>query len=316
MELSFIIITNGNKPDKLYRQIETICQQNIPSYEIIVCGNLDKLQLDKEILSKYPNLPLNLVPDNKNADKGSLGALRNSACEKAAYDNLVISDDDMLFTTTWYQNLIENGSEFEILTTCIKNPDGTRFWDNACYLSPTKGHINLNYDEEDDYLYMSGGQSWLIKKKAWEKIKWDEKILIYSMKSLQDYSKGLHNEDTDFALRCREANFKITHNQNILVYHNDLSYTAAGRVIRKRSFMPNYKWITEITLPEIFLINFATQMLQSNIIEGLDILRKLADEGSMNAVHLINNYENSLGGRLDNSKFSFVNPEYENLANS
>jgi glycosyltransferase involved in cell wall biosynthesis len=309
MEISFIIITNGTKFKKLCEQIQTIINQNIPKYEVIVCGDLDIDLLNK----KFPDYPIKIVSDIENARKGSLGGLRNSACEEAIFENLVIADDDLLFTPDWYKNLINNIKSYEIMTTCVKNPDGTRFWDNACYASPTKGHINLNYHEHDEHLYMSGGTGWLIKKAILEKIKWDEKILIYSMRSISDYKKGYHNDDTDFALKCREAGHKIIHNPLSVVYHNDFSYTGIGRVIRKRSFMPNFKWALDVHLPEVFLMNFAVQMLQSNVIEGLDLLRKLECDGSINAKHLITNYENSLGGPLENSSFSFNNSEYNKI---
>jgi hypothetical protein len=312
MQVSFIIITDGNKPRKTYQQVNSILKQNIPIYEIVICGDIEKLNLPSHLLR--PNIKL--VCDKENAKRGSLGGLRNNACKNSAYDNLVISDDDMLFPSDWFQNLTSSAFDYEIMTTCIKNPDGTRFWDNACYLSPTKGHINLNYNENDDCLYMSGGQAWLIKKHIWEKVKWDESILIYTMKSVTDYAKGMHNEDTDFALRCREAGFNIKHNKNVVVYHNDISYTSIGRVIRRRSFMPNYNWVRELKFPEGLLIPFANHLLQSNVIEGIDILRKLACNGSINAVHLISKYEEAFGGPLENSSFSFENTDYHNIIKS
>ena len=114
----------------------------------------------------------------------------------------------MLFSLDWYLNIQKN-KEFDILTPKIKLPDGTRFWDNACYMSPEKGHIILNHNETDDYLYMSGGQSWIMKKYVFDKVKWDEDILIYNMKNLDQYTKGMHNEDTDYSLKCRKNGFKI-----------------------------------------------------------------------------------------------------------
>jgi len=310
VDISFIIITDEKRPEKIYQQLRTINKQQIPNYEIVICGNTDNLNLDNKNLCSSR---IKLIKDAYNAERGSLGGLRNNACSKAQYENLVISDDDMLFSQNWYKCLLEAGNNYEIITTCIKNPDGTRFWDNACYMSPSKGHINLNYNEQDEYLYMSGGQALLIKKDIWNKIKWDENILIYSMKSLNDYGKGLHNEDTDFSKRCRESGFKITHNPNILVYHNDISYTALGRLTIRRNFMPDYRWALNINLPEPFLTSLAQQLLQSNIVEGIDILRKLQKNGSFTASNLISNFEKQFGGKLDNSEFNFDNLEYSSL---
>lgn len=307
MDLSFVIITNGVKSEELLLQVKSIVSQNIPTYEIIIVGKTNH---------KF-NLPqIKFIEDTYNADRGSLGGLRNKACSLAKYDNLVISDDDMLFPKNWYSNLLKSPN-FEILTTCIRNPDGTRFWDNACYMSPKYGHINLNYNQEDDYKYMSGGQSWLIKKSIWEKVKWDEELLIYKMNNLQDYSKGLHNEDTDFAVRCRSNGYKIKHDHNVIVYHNDKTYTGIGRMVRRRTIQKDYLWWKNFDFPDQIGISFANILLQYGLqAEAADLLRKLIEDGNFNASQLFTNLETQLGGKLDNSYFLFYNKEYLDLLNS
>ncbi len=304
MDISFIIITNGIKSEELLLQVKSITSQNIPNYEIIIVGKTNH---------KFDLPQISFIEDSYNADRGSLGGLRNKACEVAKYNNLVISDDDMLFTKDWYVNLLKS-SDFEILTTCIRNPDGTRFWDNACYMSPVHGHINLNYNEEDDYKYMSGGQSWLIKKSVWEKVKWDEELLIYKMKNLQDYSKGLHNEDTDFALRCRNSGYKIVHDPDIVVYHNDITYTGIGKVVRRRTLQKDYLWWKNFNFSDQIAIHFVKILLQYGLqAESADLLRKLSEDENFNAKQLLESLEIQLGGKLDNSNFSFYNEEYRKL---
>lgn len=308
MDLSFIIITNGKKKIELLNQIQSIQNLNIPKYEIIICGDISYFNYLK-------NNNLTLLEDSYNASRGSLGGLRNRACAKAKYENLVISDDDMLFSESWYNNLLDS-TPFEILTTCIRNPDGTRFWDNACYQSPTRGHINLNYDEHDDHLYMSGGQSWLIKRELWESVKWDEDLLIYKMNNLTDYSKGLHNEDTDFALRCRSQNIKIQHNPNIVVFHNDKTYTGIGRMVRRRSFYKDHLWVKDVNFPEKVCLELSVNLINYGIhAEGIDLLRFLYNQKqSFSAKAILENFEVQLGGALENSKFYFdYHPDYTDL---
>lgn len=310
MNISFVIITNSKKKEELLLQIKSIEYQNIPNYEILIVGDIDLNQ-------KYSNSNIVLIEDKYNADKGSLGGMRNKACEQAKYENLVISDDDMLFTKDWYKNLLKINSDFDIITPCVKVPDGTRFWDNACYMSPEKGHTILNHNETDNFLYMSGGQSWMIKKSVWQKIKWNEEFLIYKMKSLNDYMSGLHNEDTDFALRCRENNFKIRHEPSILVYHNDKSYTSVGRVVRRRYKNKDQSWCENLDLPEEILINLAIQLFNFNFqADCADLLRKLKLNNSFKADQVLNEIENQMGGPLDNSNFSFKNEEYLDLVNT
>lgn len=307
MDVSFIIITNGKKQQKLVNQIKSITNQNIKNYEIIVAGITDL---------NFNNNNIIYLKDEDKAKKGSLGGLRNLACSNAKYKNLVISDDDMLFSKDWYFNF-QKYQEFDIITPRVKLPDGTRFWDNACYMSPDKGHMILKSNEKDDHLYMSGGQSWIMRNYVFDAVKWDENILIYSMKSLAEYNRGMHNEDTDYSLKCRENKFKITHAPNILVYHDDATYTSIGRVVRKREVNKDQKWCLSFNFHPDISYKFAIELFQYGYqAEGMDIMRKLnLKDNHFGARHFINEIENQFGGKLDDSEFTFDNIEYNNILN-
>jgi GT2 family glycosyltransferase len=181
-------------------------------------------------------------------------------------------------------------------------------------MSPVRGHVILNPEENDDYLYMSGGQSWLIKKEVWEKVKWDAEVLFYTMKNLDDYHKGMHNEDTNFALRCREAGFKISHNHGVSVYHNDSTYTSIGRLVRRRRVYPDQKWVKEFKFPEDVGVKFAQDLIQSGYeAEAADILRMYKFNNGFSAMNVLRELEGSLGGPLKDSEFLLDNPEYSSL---
>lgn len=302
MDISFVIISDGKKSGKLAQQIFSIYKQSIPNYEIVIAGNVP---------ATYANGKVKVIPDVYNAERGSLGGLRNTACLNTKYENLVISDDDMFFPTDWYKNLVQTDN-FDILTTRIKNPDGTRFWDHACFMSPVRGHIILNPDEDDDHLYMSGGQSWLMKKYVWDKIQWDAELLFYNMKGLSDYDKGIHNEDTNFSLRCREAGFKISYDHRVKVFHNDATYTSIGRLVRRRSLYDSQKWVQNFLFPEERAVEFAVRLAQTGIeAEAADILRKLKSQGSYLAMKTLMDFENHYGGPLQDSEFLIDNPELD-----
>jgi hypothetical protein len=226
--------------------------------------------------------------------------MRNLAVSNTQYDNIVTCDDDMLFPEDWYQNFCNYEQPFDILTTRVLCPDGTRFWDHCCYMSPTHGHIVLNPDEKDDYIYMSGGVSWIMKKYVWDTVKWDENILIYNCNGLQDYAKGKHNEDTDFSMRCRDAGFKISHAPNITVIHDDKSYTAIGRIVRKRVAKNGPEWCKSISIDQQTALDFAQLLFSKGYqAECMDILRKY------NQTTIIDSIESSFGGKLYNSEFSY-----------
>lgn len=306
MNVSFIIITNNQKKDELNFQIKSIRNLNIPKYEIILVGIID---------DKYKNNnDIKWIEDKFNAERGSLGGMRNNACNIAKYENLVISDDDMLFMENWYENFENINNDFDIITPRVKLPDGTRFWDHACYMSPQKGHIMLNPEEDDDYLYMSGGQSWIIKKNVWNQVKWDEEFLIYKMKSLGDYHKGMHNEDTDFALRCRQNGFKITHEPTIKVYHNDPSYTSIGRLVRRRSDGKKLDWAKTLNFPEQVLVQISVLLINFGFeAEAGDILRSLIAKSSFVAQQVFSQLEEKNGGYLVDSEYTLDNQEYNLL---
>lgn len=299
MNISFIIITNAGKPDKLLAQIKSIHAQKIPNYEIIVSGDKKDMQL--------PNENLTFVEAVDDAKNGGLGAMRNKACVIAKYDDLVISDDDMFFPESWYKTLCSYRHEFDILTPLVRLPDGTRFWDKCSYQSPKYGHSVLEDEEEDDYLYMSGGQSWIMKKKVWESVKWDESLAIYVMKNLKDYRAGKDNEDTDFARRCRQSGFKISHMSNLEVLHDDASYTSVGRLVRRR-IHSDQNWCKNLNLPHKINLEIAKLLWSYGIeAEAIDLLRKGAIEGDFSSQHTLKQMEDSRGGKLKNTNFSFSN---------
>lgn len=310
MNISFIIVTNGLKDKECALQIRTIRNQSIPQYEIVIVGNVS---LAIRSLLKSLDIPHTSIDMKEEADKGSLGAMRNAACKMAAYPYMVISDDDMLFTDKWYYNIKQN-KPFDILTPRVKLPDGTRFWDHCCYMSPTKGHIILNPDENDDYLYMSGGQSWVMTKEVFEVVQWDEGLKIYNMSNMQDYQAGKHNEDTEYSLRCRQK-FTIQHNPNILVYHNDSSYTSYGRVVRRRHNRAPFDWCKNISLPPQVMMDMGSLLLNAGLeAEGIDLFRKVYIDTSNNSVkNILNDIDEQLGGSLEGSIFSFNDNEYHKL---
>ena len=299
MDVSFIIITNGNKPKELLLQIESIYNQKIKNFEIIICGDIKDIQI--------PEKNIKYIESIQDAKLGSLGSMRNKACKSSSFDNLVISDDDMLFCSDWYESLLMHKESFDILTPLVKLPDGTRFWDKCCYQSPTHGHSILEPYEKDEHLYMSGGQSWVMKKYVWEKVQWDESLAIYTMKNISDYKQGKDNEDTDFAKRCRESGFSISHNQKIKVIHNDASYTGLGRLVRRR-IHANQNWCSNLKFPHKVNTEIAKILLSFGIeAEAADILRKSSSEGDISAGIMLDEIEDARGGKLSNTNFCFSN---------
>lgn len=219
-KLSFCIITSGKRDEVLQVVLSSITSQKIPDYEIIVSG---VYRPDRRVV---------FVPAVEAARKGKLSILRNLGIAKATGDLIIILDDDVILSPTWYQNVTSYDKPFDILTSQVRLPDGTRYWDHVTTGGP-RGHIMLDDDEPDDYCYMSGGCAWIMRREVAESVKWGEQLGFYE------------SEDSDFAARCLQRGFSITHNKNMLVYHADPTYTSIGRKVLRRKYYPSVEIIRD-----------------------------------------------------------------------
>lgn len=228
---SFLIITNGKRPAKLLREIESIRALGIPSFEILVGGE------------PPADLPegVGTAPAVDAARNGRLGEMRNVLTAAAQYDHLVVVDDDFVFHADFHAGLQRFGDDWEVLAVRILNPDGTRFWDWATHGGP-KGHVLLDYDEDDEHVYVTGGLI-LLKAHVADRVKWDNGRGFYQ------------GEDVDFAARLRAAGFRPKFNRHSTTTHDDGRYTLVktpvGLQIRRRDVelgMP-VRWAAPIFNP-------------------------------------------------------------------
>ena len=204
---SFCIITHGQRAEKLRQQIASIRALNIPAFEILVGGEVPA-GLDKDIL---------IVPVPDAARNGRLGEMRNRLVERARFDHLVVSDDDMLFHADFYTGLQQFGEDYDLLCSRLLNPDGTRFWDWATVGGP-RGQTILDYDEVDPFTYITGGLC-VMKASVATRVQWDEGRGFYQA------------EDLDFSRRLQRAGFTLKFNRHSTVTHNDARYTLDGPVV-------------------------------------------------------------------------------------
>lgn len=211
---SFLIITNGKRPAKLRREIESIEALNIPAYEILVGGE------------PPADLPpgVGTAPAVDAARNGRLGEMRNVLTAAARFDHLVVVDDDFIFHPDFFSGLQTYGEDWDVLAVRILNPDGTRFWDWATHGGP-RGHVLLNYDEQDEHVYNTGGLC-LLKSYVADRVKWDDGRGFYQ------------GEDVDFAARLRAAGYRPKFNRHSTTTHDDPRYTLketpAGLQITRR----------------------------------------------------------------------------------
>jgi hypothetical protein len=207
---SFCIITNGKRPEKLVREIQSIRALEIPAFEIWLSGIPPEGWSDPEV---------KVVLREDAARNGRLGEMRNAICRQANFDHLVVADDDLLFQPGFYRGLQAFGEDYDVLCTRLLNPDGTRYWDWATHGGPT-GHHLLDYDADDPDVYVTGGLC-IMKTAVFERVQWDEGRGFYQ------------GEDLDFSGRLRAAGFRIRFCKGSTVIHDDPTMTQLGDLIIK-----------------------------------------------------------------------------------
>jgi glycosyltransferase involved in cell wall biosynthesis len=216
--MSFCIITAGHREEMLQTVIRSIQRQEIPEYEIIVVGRH----------REQPGLVY--IPAEEAADAGRLSTMRNLGVALARHENIVLLDDDIVLAPDWYRSFCGYERDFDILTSQIRLPDGGRYWDHATAGGPLD-HSLLREDEEDGQVYMTGGGGWVMRRAVARTVRWDENRGFYE------------SEDVDFAQRCRERGFRISHNHRSIVFHADPSYTTVGRAVFRRTEGRSHRWI-------------------------------------------------------------------------
>lgn len=206
---SFCIITNGKRPEKLGRLLDSIRALAIPEVEILLAG---------EPPEGFAEADVTVVPREDAARNGRLGEMRNAMTRIARHDHLVVTDDDMIFHPDFHTGLQQFGDDWDVLCCRLLNPDGTRYWDWTTHGGP-RGHILLEYDEYDPYLYITGGLC-IMKAHVADQVQWDDHRGFYQM------------EDVDFSHRLTAAGFRVRFNRFSTVTHDDPRHHQVGQIVR------------------------------------------------------------------------------------
>jgi len=211
--VSFCIPTNGKRATETELLIKSIKKQIGCPYEIIICGDIDNFRHHEDIT---------LIDYKEPASNGKVATLRNKAAEKAKYDVIAWCDDDVILDENWMNNTIQysKNNGWNILGCKVLCPDGTRYWDRAV-LSPT-AHMLVDYEHrvDDDALYQSSA-FYIMRKKVWDKVKWDEtKLVDADRRGMNDVQ-----DDVQYSIDLKKANFKFHFNKEAFVWHYDEKYT-------------------------------------------------------------------------------------------
>jgi len=212
---TFGIITNGKKKEQLSKIIESIRAQKIPHYEIIICGTYFG-PFAKDIV---------YIPFSEKDDKGWITKKKNIICENAKYENIVVVHDRIFFNLGWYKGMQKYGNDFDVLS-CKITYAGERAYDWLTQIYPyddirSTWYLGgmLNYDDNDPEVYIDGGLI-ILKKNAWRKAKWDERLFWNEREdcklSMDQHRAGLRIEFNKYS-SCKTLSFNHPLSKLVLV---------------------------------------------------------------------------------------------------
>lgn len=170
---SFGIITNGEKNNQVDDFIKSIEKQNIPEYEIIICGKYN---------SKSQNVKV--IPDVITHDiRAPINTKKNKIIKKCSFQNIGIFHDRFLFPDDWFERISEYGNNFEILQIPNINTRGERVNDWPTFKNTDGIQYKINgglpYNKYSKDIYIPGGsfigKKWIFEKHPLKnKLHWDE----------------------------------------------------------------------------------------------------------------------------------------------
>jgi hypothetical protein len=203
MDFTFGIITDGNFDHFITLIIDSIIENNIPNYEIIIVGNT-KIQETNKIKTIY---------FDENIKPGWITRKKNIVVTLALYDNIVLLHDYVKLEKNWYNGFLTYGNDFQFCVTKILDNDGTRFRDYTLFPYEVD-YLNIFYSPGNDidiyfndncllpydfintiktnkYMYISGS-FYVIKKTIATKYLLDENLSHCQGEDVE-YSKRLHS---------------------------------------------------------------------------------------------------------------------------
>ena len=201
---SFGIITDGSRADWIEGIIDSIRKQNIPKYEIIICGKyFDRQESD-----------ISYIPFNeRDSYKGWITKKKNLIADNAKYENLVIIHDRMYFDDMWYEGMLKWGNCFEVLgVPQLFCETGERFGDWIQVENPLPERVfdltliggNMEYRDWDKDI-PSYGAGTMVKRSLLQQTKFPEDFYWG-----QPESFPIHNEMTTLGYIIRFNPLAIT----------------------------------------------------------------------------------------------------------
>ena len=240
---TFGIITKGERDDWLEEIIKSIKDQNIPNFEIIICGTYRDR---KEKNFKY-------IPFFERDDKAWITKKKNLIAKEAKYENICIIHDRIVFNKNWFKGMKKYGNSFDVLCNA-QTLEGNRTGDWLTYgsnkLNFPYGISELRYDDWDKYVYM-GGQLSILKKSVWEACPWNETLYW-------------GEEDVELSFRFRDRGYLIRFNE----------FSTCSALAWRFGVIPTKYYFSEGLLPKGMLVRRFLRVA-NKLLWSIPIFKKL-----------------------------------------
>ena len=158
MNLTFGIVTGGTEDARVNAIIDSIEDQKIPEYEVIVSG---PSKVSRAHTTVYDF-------DVTQRPHPWITAQKNQVTLHARYENVVYMHDYIVLEPGWYEGQLTAGPDFVVRMDKMLNADGARFrdWTLDPFEAKICGHACLlPYDVTDlsRFMYISGSY-WVAKR--------------------------------------------------------------------------------------------------------------------------------------------------------
>lgn len=204
---SFGIITNGRRPEKLAKLLDSIRFQKLSQdyYEILVAGSVSGLNCTDGVRA---------FSMEDAANQGRLGAMRNVLAKAAQFNKFVCLDDDFLLHPQWAEAMNGVKGDFDVATGIILNPDLSRYCD---WVNIIENYTFLRtYDQTfDKCQYVTGGYG-IYKDYIFDDHSWNDDLGFYQ------------GEDVSFSRRLFDAGYQLKFIPRAIVMHDDERYRQKG----------------------------------------------------------------------------------------
>jgi len=230
MEFTFGIITSGNNFENISKIVESIKNQSIENYEIIIVGGENTFEFENVI--KYYSF-------DETLKDGWITKKKNIITSKAKYENIVYMHDYIIFHKNWYKGFLKFGNDFDIAMNKIYNKDKKRFrdwclWtDNGNFVDDIvnpelKCLLPYSVKNLSEFMYISGTY-WVAKRKVMEENPLNENLLWgqgedveWSKRVRKEYRYKMNKYSKVELLKQKRNDFKLISKKDLVRINNQM----------------------------------------------------------------------------------------------